>query len=332
MKKIELLLFIVTVMIIFLYNCSQQCEKTTCEESCRRSGYVHGGFCFDGDCHCYDSIPVNSSDSDSDADVDGDVDGDVDSDGDSDGDTDSTITDNTGSENNNNTTGDYGDLCKYCEDHSDCGGENDYCLRNSQTGEVFCGKDCSQETCPDGFVCYDIPTPDGGTVHQCVRENGTCADFPLECNPPCDEGEECRQGRCIAIGDWEDELQHCVDVINSYRERDGVPPLVRDPSIEAYAMEGARYDAENYDTCGPHCHFRTTGGGGVAIAENEIPGWPLAWYGSVNAIIEQGTQDMYNEGPGGGHHDNLVNPNFTRVGCGIYVTPDQKVWIVQDFR
>ena len=337
------------IMILLYFGCSNQCDKASCDRSCRRAGYPNGGFCFEGDCHCYESIRIDHRRDGGVKDYTvGDEEGGYDRDGVIDelaqdgGVKDSSIEDSTVVEDRQQADTqvdgedgeqqiDYGDLCRYCSSHDDCGGPNDYCLRNSQNGEIFCGKDCSNEPCPPEFTCFEIPTQTG-FVYQCVPEDGTCSDFPLECDPPCEEGEECRQGRCVGIGEWEEELQHCVDVINSYRELEGLPPLTRDPVIEAYAMEGARYDAEHYQSCGPHCHFRVTNGGGVAIAENEIPGWPLDWYGSVNAVIEQGTEAMYNEGPGGGHHDNLVNPNFTRVGCGIYVTPSNEVWVVQDFR
>ena len=53
-------------------------------------------------------------------------------------------------------------------------------------------------------------------------------------------------------------------------------------------------------------------------------------YGSVMNIIDLGTEMMMNEGPGGGHHDNILG-DHTAVGCGIFVTDSGAVWVVQDF-
>jgi hypothetical protein len=40
---------------------------------------------------------------------------------------------------------------------------------------------------------------------------------------------------------------------------------------------------------------------------------------------------MWAEGPGGGHYDNMASSRYTRLGCGIYVSPGEAVWVVQDF-
>lgn len=220
-----------------------------------------------------------------------------------------------------------GDLCDTCEDNDDCGGPQDYCLRNLETGEVFCGKWCnSPSDCPSGFICVEVTT-DGGTINQCVPESGTCGDIPEDCVPPCGPGEVCRDGVCVP--ESSDDQQHCVDVINEFRSRVGRAPLSRSSSLESCATEGAEYDAFHGT---PHGHFRSTGGcGGVAWAENELPGWPLGSYGSIRTIIEEGTAMMWAEGPGGGHYENIIGP-YTSVGCGIYITSANNVWVVQDFR
>ena len=43
-----------------------------------------------------------------------------------------------------------------------------------------------------------------------------------------------------------------------------------------------------------------------------------------------GIKMMYDEGPGGGHHDNMMGKH-TRLGCGIHVEGDE-ITIVQNFR
>lgn len=125
------------------------------------------------------------------------------------------------------------------------------------------------------------------------------------------------------------DLQHCVDVINPYRAKVGAPALTRSSALEAFAAEGALSDSKTGEA---HGHFMATSGGDVAFAENEIPGWPLADYGSLRVVIDQGLQMMWDEGPGGGHHDNMASREYTQVGCGSHVTASGDVWVVQDFR
>lgn len=72
---------------------------------------------------------------------------------------------------------DYGDLCKSCGGSEECGGPDDHCLRNSDTGEIFCARHCaSGADCPAGFLCEDIPADP--PTKQCVPAGGTCADMP----------------------------------------------------------------------------------------------------------------------------------------------------------
>ncbi len=127
-----------------------------------------------------------------------------------------------------------------------------------------------------------------------------------------------------------DVLQHCVDVINSYRAKINVPAYTRASALEQFAATGAQSDSQ---TGQAHGHFVSTNGGdGVAFAENEVPGWPLAQYASVTDVVDQGMQMMWNEGPGGGHYDNMASTDYTQAGCGLYVTSDNSVWVTTDFR
>ena len=124
--------------------------------------------------------------------------------------------------------------------------------------------------------------------------------------------------------------QHCIDVINSYRAQIGVPPYTRSADLETFAGAGAESDSQSGQA---HGHFiATSGGNGIAFAENEVPGWPLAQYGSVSAIVDQGMQMMWAEGPGGGHYDNMASTQYTLAGCGFTTTADGSVWVTTDFR
>ena len=127
-------------------------------------------------------------------------------------------------------------------------------------------------------------------------------------------------------GMWEAELVFCVDETNRYRAMIDAPPLSRNAALEAYAADGAEIDHQSGEA---HKHFIDTQGGGIAGAENEIPAWSVSQWGSVHDVIREGLELMWNEGPGGGHHDNMAG-GYQRLGCGIYRSGDA-VTVVQDF-
>lgn len=131
----------------------------------------------------------------------------------------------------------------------------------------------------------------------------------------------------LRTGPYESELQFCVDQTNQYRATVGLAALKRSGALEAYASTSARVDAKSRV---PHQYFEKTDGGGIAMAENLIPWWPLERYGTVHEIIRRGLAGMWAEGPKGGHYRNIVG-RYTKVGCGIY-SDGPRVTVVQEFR
>lgn len=123
------------------------------------------------------------------------------------------------------------------------------------------------------------------------------------------------------------DLAFCVQETNRYRAMVGDRSVTESAALETYAADGARIDATAQT---PHSHFLSTNGGGVAFAENEIPWWPLASYGTVQAVMQQGLAMMWAEGPSGGHYQNLVGP-YTETGCGVYLA-NGAITVTQDFR
>jgi len=65
-----------------------------------------------------------------------------------------------------------GSLCSFCDVHSQCGGDADFCLFGDD-GYAFCGQDCSSAPCPAGYTCSPVPIP-GGTAQQCTPMGGLC--------------------------------------------------------------------------------------------------------------------------------------------------------------
>jgi hypothetical protein len=120
----------------------------------------------------------------------------------------------------------------------------------------------------------------------------------------------------------------CVSETNRYRQLVGKPALAHSAEIEAYADEGAEVDFETE----PHYHFTSTNGGGIAFAENECPaqfGWTLEAGEDISAVVGRCIEAFFDEGPGGGHYENLMGP-YTKVGCGIFESAG-RITIVQDF-
>lgn len=124
------------------------------------------------------------------------------------------------------------------------------------------------------------------------------------------------------------DLEFCVAETNRLRATVGRPAVARSAALEAYAAVGARDDTNNMDA---HGHFGDTNGGGIAFAENTCPAW-LGWnvQGTVRDTVAACLDAFWDEGPGGGHYDNMVG-NHGTLGCGIYLTPSGGITIMQDF-
>jgi hypothetical protein len=119
---------------------------------------------------------------------------------------------------------------------------------------------------------------------------------------------------------------HCVEVINSYRATENLPPLQRWMDAEVCSDSEAESDAM---TGTPHGAFGSCG----ESAQNECPGWP----GPPNQLLDGCLAQMWAEGPGEpfsehGHYINMSSPNYTKVACGFYQTGQGSYWAVQNFQ
>jgi hypothetical protein len=78
----------------------------------------------------------------------------------------------------------YDKLCQPCREHKDCqplfGAGTDLCLDYGDEGK-FCGADCQDGSCPDGYTCSSETAGDGVIVSQCRRVAGgsSCPCTPL---------------------------------------------------------------------------------------------------------------------------------------------------------
>jgi hypothetical protein len=115
--------------------------------------------------------------------------------------------------------------------------------------------------------------------------------------------------------------QSCVDRINQYRARVRMGPLARDASTESCDDEESRLDARSNRA---HGSFGKCG----ERAQNACPNYPGA---SVEDVLTKCLQQMFDEGPGGGHYDNMTSSKYSRASCGFVALGGGRIWTVQNF-
>ncbi len=137
-----------------------------------------------------------------------------------------------------------------------------------------------------------------------------------------------RQGQAISI---REAIQHNLEALNTYRAKAGAPPLKLDAKLNEFAHQGSMVLLKNHK---PHHHFSSANiwasgfTGGAAENQGDPNGWPIR--GNLNTTVDDILKAMFDEGPGGGHHDNMLNREFRRVGIGLVVSGN-KLYLTNDF-
>src|SRR5262249_34010740 len=121
-----------------------------------------------------------------------------------------------------------------------------------------------------------------------------------------------------AKGDTDDG---CLSTINSFRSKVGLPAYERWTKAETCAADQAKSDSQ---TGAGHGAFSRCG----EFAQNECPAYPF----SPAQALRECLAGMWQEGPGGGHYENMTSKQYTKVACGVFVTASGQTWAVQDFR
>lgn len=127
--------------------------------------------------------------------------------------------------------------------------------------------------------------------------------------------------------------------INAFRAAAGVAPVTLDANLSAFARAGSVQLMNDHV---PHGHFQAAGGslfrqgfsGGAAENQGSPTGWPRASTDPVQnrqRQIDQILTSMMGEGPGGGHHRNMMNPKAKRVGIGLVEDAGGKLYLTNDF-
>jgi hypothetical protein len=124
------------------------------------------------------------------------------------------------------------------------------------------------------------------------------------------------------------EVALCISETNRLRATAGKPALTRSPALDSYAAAAAQTDGLART---PHQHSNATNrGNGLVTAENELLYWNLSHYKTVHNIVVQGLAQMWGQGVGGPHYENMAG-NYSQIGCGVFVQGDD-VSVVQAFR
>jgi len=193
-----------------------------------------------------------------------------------------------------------------------------------------CGGCSDVSQCKRNTICAASPV--GGTCWPDMRGNNPPAPSPAPAPapaplPPPNPGPTPTQPPPFAPppGPSSDPFaaarQSCVDRINQYRARVRMGPLARDPSSEACDDEESRLDARSNRA---HGSFGKCG----ERAQNACPNYPGA---SVEDVLTKCLQQMFDEGPGGGHYDNMTSAKYSRASCGFESMPGGRIWTVQNF-
>ncbi len=130
-------------------------------------------------------------------------------------------------------------------------------------------------------------------------------------------------------------VRYNVDQVNVYRARGGLAPLLYDARLSTFAGAGSQRLARDHV---PHANFAENAAGqhfGSRSAENQgDPGGvpPLDADPRRNGPkqVDIMLKLMMDEGPGGGHYDNIMSPNLRRIGVGI-VYVNGRFFMTNDF-
>jgi uncharacterized protein YkwD len=130
-------------------------------------------------------------------------------------------------------------------------------------------------------------------------------------------------------------VKYNVDHVNAYRAKKGLPPLLYDATISGFARRGSEQLSRDHT---PHAHFAAHAEGapgfGSRAAENQgdpagVPSLDPNPSRSGQKQIDTMLELMWNEGPGGGHYDNMMNPALRRIGIGL-VYASGKLFMTND--
>ena len=130
-------------------------------------------------------------------------------------------------------------------------------------------------------------------------------------------------------------VRYNVEQVNSYRARGGLPPVLYDARLSAFAVVGSQRLSRDHVA---HANFAENAQNqhfGSRSAENQgdprgVPALDADPWRNATKQVDIMLKLMMDEGPGGGHYDNIMNPKMRRIGIGnIYA--GGRFYLTNDF-
>lgn len=131
-------------------------------------------------------------------------------------------------------------------------------------------------------------------------------------------------------------IRYNVERVNAYRAQKGVAPVLYDAKISAFARQGSERLSRDHTA---HAHFAAHAQGapgfGSRSAENQgdpsgVPALDADPWRNSTKQVDVMLKLMMDEGPGGGHYENIVNPRMRRIGVGIVYVAG-RMYLTNDF-
>jgi hypothetical protein len=130
-------------------------------------------------------------------------------------------------------------------------------------------------------------------------------------------------------------VRYNVERVNAYRAQGGLPPLLYDARLSAFATAGSQRLARDHV---PHANFEENAQAqhfGSRSAENQgdprgVPSMDADAWRNATRQVDVMLKLMMDEGPGGGHYDNIMSAKLRRIGIGnVYVAG--RMYMTNDF-
>ncbi len=130
-------------------------------------------------------------------------------------------------------------------------------------------------------------------------------------------------------------VRYNVEQVNVYRARGGLPALLYDARLSSFATAGSQRLARDHVA---HANFAENASGqhfGSRSAENQgdpggVPSLDADPRRNGTKQVDIMLKLMMDEGPGGGHFDNIMSPKLRRIGVGL-VYVNNRFYMTNDF-
>jgi uncharacterized protein YkwD len=125
-----------------------------------------------------------------------------------------------------------------------------------------------------------------------------------------------------------------LNLLNSERAKHNLPALRMNSQLIASAhshnLAMAAHNTMSHQVAGEASlgtRISRAGYSWRAVGEN------IGWNGSMSTSAALSLERMmYNEGPGGGHYENIVSTTYRDVGIDVYLDQQHhKLWLTEDF-